>query len=85
MTHTDSSCEEPAMTERVSVKELNFSRHLSHGTSEILASMFMHDLSLKQSSVTELNLQKLFIHRYVFWRRENSLCKYLNAGKMRAL
>ena len=94
MTHADSSCAKPAMTEGVSVLRIYYNEtgHTfalvtfnSHGTSEILASMFMHDFSLKQFSITEPNMQKLFIHRCVLWRRENSLCQYLNADIFHAL
>ena len=79
MTHADSSSVKPAMTDGVSILRIYYepvifcSCHISQGTSETLASVFMHDLSLKQSSITELNMQKLFIHRRVFWEPENSL------------
>ena len=79
------------MTEGVSVLRI-FNNETGHifalvtlATEHRKSLLFMHDLSLKQSSITELNMQKLFIHRCVLWRRENSLCKYLNAGILHAL
>ena len=93
MTHADSSCAKPAMAEGVRVLKIYYNETghtfalvtLATEHRKSLPQCLCMILSLKQSSITEPNMQKLSIHRCVLWRRENSLCKYLNAGILHAL